>query len=395
MREKSGKTQVIAVALVTALCMLGDSMLYVVLPIYWREAGLHSLWEVGILLSVNRLVRVPLGPPVGKWYEQTGGRKGLIIAVALAFVTTLSYGFQGFWLWLGMRCLWGVSWTFLRLGAYALIVGVSEETNRGHLMGLYNGLYRLGSLGGMLAGAMLAAWSGLRTASFLLAAFSLLAFLLVFVYIRPSFPKRIIDRVLGDDPRALWKRRSVLFTMGTGLLIAMVYQGMFTATLSRLIEIGQPLAVMGEMAFGAAVVASLVQGVRWGWEPWAAPWFGKISDRYERRTMFVLFLFAASALFGLLHAPLSFAIWLCLLLGIQMTATILTTVTDTLAADEASKLTNGTVLMTLYSVATDLGAALGPLFAFWIDGCFGLDVLYGGMAATLLVIAIGWSMRRL
>lgn len=147
MRETSGKTQVVAVALVTALCMLGDSMLYVVLPLYWREAGLGSLWEVGVLLSVNRFIRVPFGPLVGKWYERTGGRAGLVLAVVLAFVTTLSYGFQGFWLWLVMRSLWGFAWTFLRLGAYSLIVSVADGHNRGQMMGLYNGLYRLGSLG--------------------------------------------------------------------------------------------------------------------------------------------------------------------------------------------------------------------------------------------------------
>jgi len=112
MRERQGKTQVIAVALVTVFCLLGDSMLYIVLPIYWREAGLQSLWEVGILLSVNRLVRVPLGPLVGKWYERSGGRMGLAIAVVLAFVTTVSYGLQGFWVWLVMRSVWGLPGRF-------------------------------------------------------------------------------------------------------------------------------------------------------------------------------------------------------------------------------------------------------------------------------------------
>ncbi|MGW9129087.1 MFS transporter, partial [Paenibacillus chitinolyticus] len=187
MREVSGKTQVIAVALVTALCMLGDSMLYVVLPIYWKEAGLSSLWEVGVLLSVNRLVRVPLGPLVGKWYERTGGRTGLFLAVGLAFVTTFAYGFQGFWLWLIARCLWGVAWTFLRLGAYSLIVTVAEEHNRGQFMGLYNGLYRLGSLGGMLGGALLASVYGMFFAAVVLATLSLFALILLFLYVRPTF----------------------------------------------------------------------------------------------------------------------------------------------------------------------------------------------------------------
>lgn len=389
MRETDGKTQVIAVALVTALCLLGDSMLYVVLPIYWSEAGLGSLWEVGILLAVNRLVRVPLGPFVGKWYERTGGRAGLLIAVVLAFVTTLSYGFQGFWLWLVMRCLWGVAWTFLRLGAYTLIVNVAEAENRGQLMGLYNGLYRLGSLGGMLAGALLSSWYGLLTTSVVLAAFSLLALFLVLFYIRPSFTKTDADAV-GME-RGFWKQGSVLATMGTGLFIAMVYQGMFASTLSRLIEVRQPLMIVGGVAIGAAVVASMVQGVRWGVEPWAAPWFGRRSDRHGRKRMFVGTLLGAALLFGLLHLPISFAYWICILLGIQLTATILTTMMDTLAADEAARQANRTGMMTLYSVVTDLGAALGPLLAFWLDGRIGLDVMYGGIAVAMLLISIGWA----
>jgi MFS family permease len=391
MRDKNGKTQVIALALVTAMCLLGDSMLYVALPIYWREAGLDSLWEVGVLLSVNRLVRVPLGPFIGKWYERTGGRSGLTIAVLLAFVTTASYGLQGFWLWLLMRCLWGVAWTFLRLGAYSLIVSVSDEGNRGHFMGLYNGLYRLGSLGGMLAGPLLAAWLGLRTTSFLLAGVSLLAFFLVCVFIPPSF-----TRQSGGTPPAAVRPSlrwtgSVALTMASGMFVAMCYQGMLASTLSRLIDLRQPFTVIGGMVVGSAVVAGVVQGARWVWEPWAAPWFGRWSDRCGRRRMLVGSLLAAAVLFSLTAAPLPFVPWLGVLLGVQLTGTGLTTVMDTLAADEASRQANGASLLTCYSVVTDLGAAVGPLLAFWADGRFGLNVLYAGTAGFLLAMAAGWS----
>ncbi|MED4583984.1 MFS transporter [Brevibacillus choshinensis] len=391
MREIKGKTQVIAVALVTAFCLLGDSMLYVVLPIYWQEAGLSSLWEVGILLSINRLVRVPLGPLVGKWYERAGGRIGLVVAVILAFLTTVSYGFHGFWIWLVMRSVWGIAWTFLRLGAYSLIVSVSEENNRGQLMGLYNGLYRLGSLGGMIAGALLASWLGLGTTAFILGCFSLPALALVFLYIRPSFQKRHVYTDAVRTTERFWKQKSVWATMATALVVAMVYQGMFASTLSRLIEIRQPVVWIGGLALGAAVMASLVQGARWGWEPWAAPWFGRLSDRYGRKSIFVWALLAAAVLFGVLHAPVSFSLWICILMGIQLTATVLTTVMDTLAADEATRQANSTALMTLYSVVTDVGAALGPLLAFWIDGRLGLDVMYVAIAVVLMLLAIIWG----
>lgn len=66
---KDNKAQVVMIAIITGLCILGDSMLYVVLPTHWNEAGLTSLWEVGALLSINRFIRVPLNPIVSRLYK--------------------------------------------------------------------------------------------------------------------------------------------------------------------------------------------------------------------------------------------------------------------------------------------------------------------------------------
>ena len=41
------KKQIVVVSLAIACCLAADSMLYITLPIYWKEAGLNSLWEVG------------------------------------------------------------------------------------------------------------------------------------------------------------------------------------------------------------------------------------------------------------------------------------------------------------------------------------------------------------
>ena len=61
---------VVLLAAVTALCLVGDSMLYVALPVHWEEFGLTSLWQAGVLLSVNRLVRLPLNPAVSRLYRR-------------------------------------------------------------------------------------------------------------------------------------------------------------------------------------------------------------------------------------------------------------------------------------------------------------------------------------
>lgn len=117
---KENKAQVVMIAAITALCILGDSMLYVVLPTHWQEAGLTSLWEVGALLSINRFIRVPLNPIVSRLYKKLSHRTGIILAILLSAMATASYGISGFWFLLLMRAIWGIAWTFLRLGAYFL-----------------------------------------------------------------------------------------------------------------------------------------------------------------------------------------------------------------------------------------------------------------------------------
>ena len=91
-KERASR-QVIVISLITAACLIGDSMLYIVLPICFAQAGLSSLWEVGIILSVNRLVRLPLNPMVGWLYRHISDRTGIFIATVLATITTFSYAF--------------------------------------------------------------------------------------------------------------------------------------------------------------------------------------------------------------------------------------------------------------------------------------------------------------
>lgn len=44
-------------------------MLYVALPIYWETAGLESIWQVGVLLSINRFIRLPFNPLISWMYK--------------------------------------------------------------------------------------------------------------------------------------------------------------------------------------------------------------------------------------------------------------------------------------------------------------------------------------
>ncbi|WP_371377791.1 MFS transporter [Sporomusa aerivorans] len=382
---------VIVISLLTAACLLGDSMLYIVLPVHWQDVGLASLWEVGILLSVNRIVRLPLNPLVGWLYGKMSSRNGILFAGILATCTTLSYAAaKGFILWLLLRCVWGIAWTFLRLGAYFTILEVSGDSNRGYYMGMYNGLYRLGSLGGMLLGGFLADRFGIGATSLFFGALTFLAIPFAFLLIPATNPRTQAENkpagllAIAANPNVTW-------TLLTGLCIAMIYQGAFTATLSYLVQVhnSSTIPILG-LSVGAASLAGTLQALRWSWEPWLAPWFGRMSDgKYGRRTILIVTFVLAAILFLLIPLKLPLWIWVLLILAILLTATILTTVIDAIACDVASCSAQKT-FMTAYSFAIDVGAAIGPLISFTLNGIWGPYTIYWLIAGILFILSLKW-----
>ncbi len=381
---------IIAISLLTAACLVGDSMLYIVLPTHWQEAGLSSLWEVGILLSANRLVRLPLNPVVGWLYNNISTRTGVLLAAVLAVLTTLSYGLlHNFWLLLLARCVWGLAWTFLRLGAYFTILKYSDDSNRGHFMGTYNGLFRLGSLIGMLGGGLLADAYGLTVTAAVFAAITFICTPLIFIFV----PEHTISCQTPTDSN--WQQHilhnsSVQWALLTGLIIAMVYQGMFNSTLSYLIKSHQSNSItIGTSLIGAASLGGMLQAIRWSWEPWIAPWFGRLSDRTSRRAVLCATLLSAVILFVIIPWSMPLPLWLLLILILQLTATGSTTVADSIASD-AAMISSKTITMTAYSFAIDLGAALGPIIAYSLGHFWGPYVAFRGAAVVLLFLLIHW-----
>ncbi|WP_199616327.1 MFS transporter [Paenibacillus alkalitolerans] len=125
------------ISLATAVSLIGDSMLYIVLPLHYREAGLDSLWQVGAVLAFNRLVRLPLGPLTALLIRKLQIRASLLIACILAVGATIGYGFvNGFAVWLVLRGLWGIAWALFRLGGMLAISELTESSNRGKWIGI-------------------------------------------------------------------------------------------------------------------------------------------------------------------------------------------------------------------------------------------------------------------
>ena len=99
--------ELIVISFAVALTLLGDSLLYAVLPAIWHKIGLE-LWMVGALLSANRFIRFLTNPLAGRLVERFGLRKPFLTAVFVAAITTATYGISsGFVVFLIARCFWG------------------------------------------------------------------------------------------------------------------------------------------------------------------------------------------------------------------------------------------------------------------------------------------------
>ena len=353
-----------SMAVVSAFCLTGDTMLYIALPLFWQECGLTALWQVGVLLAVNRLVRLPLNPLVRLLYTRIDQRTGMALAVVLAASTTLLYGVaQSFALWLLLRCLWGLAWTLLRLGSLFALMAASRKDNRGYLMGSYNGLVRLGSLLGMIGGGLLADLLGFSTVALL----------------------------SGLHLRHPDMRRAFI----TGLLVALVFQGIYAATLSRMValHVGE-LALAGGLVIGCATLAGTLQALRWLWEPWLAPWFGRLSDGPRGRgPVLCACLGSGACALALVALYLPAPLWLPLLLCSQLCATGLATLSDAAASDTAERHGHPTHTLASYAFIVDCGAAAGPVLAYSVQDLWGMDAAYLAAAALLLCLLPLWMRR--
>lgn len=382
-------------AAVTAFCLIGDTMLYIALPLCWQQCGLDALWQVGMLLAVNRLVRLPLNPLVRRLYVRISRRTGMLLAVLLAAGTTLLYGVaQSFAVWMLLRCLWGLAWTLLRLGALFALAEASSKENRGYLMGSYNGLVRLGSLAGMLGGGLLADMLGFAAVALLFGLISLLG-LLPALFCLPADSRPTVAQ--AREAGVLLLRRHLRLPamrriLVTGFLVTLVFQGIYAASLSRMValHVGD-VPLTGGIVMGCATLAGLLQAMRWGWEPWLAPWFGRLSDGpHGRAPVLRICLLAGGLSLGLVALPLPVPCWLSLLLLSQVCATGLSTLADAAASDTAVQHGHPTLTLSSYTFIADCGSAVGPLLAYALQDRLGMDAAYVAAAGLLFLLLGCW-----
>ncbi|MBT2643437.1 MFS transporter [Bacillus sp. ISL-41] len=397
--EFNNKHTIIAISLITAIFLAGDAMLYIVLPTHWKEAGLTSLVQVGILLSVNRFVRLPLNPLIGYMYKRINFRTGILLAVILSGITTVCYGFaQDFTVWVILRSIWGLAWSLFKLGAFLLILQLATDSNRGNYVGTYNGLYRLGSLVGMLIGGFFADLFGIKAISIIIGTSALLSIPIIFKYI----PRTIQTNEASEKKLSLltnfnsFLNSRLIMILGTAFLLVMLLDGMITATLSHIIEIKYTdrINLLG-IIVGAATLAGLIQALRWGLAPIIVMKIGTALDKTNQKNRILsFFLVCAALLYFIIPKNVPLLVWMPILLVHLLIASVLTTIMDAIITDYSSRVINKVFIMTSFTLIVDLGAALGPIIGYSLEQKIGLTNLFGFSGVVCFFLAVVWLFSR-
>lgn len=144
MEDRSpGLKSPVCASLALAFASLGDAFLYPYLPLNGMQAGVPMVW-VGLLLSVNRFVRIIANSLATQLFALYGLRLVSIAAVILAIISTAGYSVSaGIITWVTFRILWGLSYSALRISTigYAL-----DHSKPGLALGLSKSLQELGPL---------------------------------------------------------------------------------------------------------------------------------------------------------------------------------------------------------------------------------------------------------
>jgi len=357
-----------------ALCLPGDTVLYLLLPMYVETFGV-SLAQAGVLLAANRLIRLLGYGWVGRAYERHGPARCCQWAAIAAVAATLSYALApGFVLLLVARLLWGLSFAALNLATQTLATVDRGQAARRN--GISRTWIAAGPMIGLLLGAVMTQCAGPRTVFLLLAAAAAASLPLARRLPRHS----TTPSSASDTPTRHW------FSGLTRLDVWSFVQGF---ALDGVFIVG--LSVLAQRAWPehAAWVAGTALAARYFGECALGRLGGALAQRWSpRKALMALSWISASALVmigtGWVWSGTALAVLARSLLQPLPAPVAVADSSDTQAVNRLVQLSGW----------RDLGAGLGPLLSGWALAQGTAWPLYLPTAITLAVATAWLGTRR-
>ncbi len=352
-----------------SLALLGDALLYAVLPVYAESFGLTLPW-VGVMLSVNRIVRVFVYGLIARLTLTYGARRMCIAAAFVATVSTALYGIsQGPATMLIARILWGL--TYATLVLVTLSYATEARKNVGTRVGVSQGIQRTGPIFALLGGAWLVGQLGPTTVFLVLAIPTALAILIAF-----SLPTSTQTKSHSKKPLSLSRPTPIdiiFFLQGYGV------DGVFAISITLIFARDAPLSEA--VLSGGALLAMRHFG-----EAIGAPLFGWIADQLGARTVFIIATILT--MIGFLGVAVGYTISGALVMLLFRGA--LASVGPTVIALSLTIEDDPVVPLARMQTFRDIGASCGPLATGALLTVLSAEIQHAMVAIALLAGLAYW-----
>jgi len=358
---------------VAASCLgivwFGDAVIYVVLPLYAAAFGCDALM-VGVLLSVNRVVRILGYGWVGPLARAYGTNVLTAVACAAGALSTLAYGVLScFALLFIARMLWGAAWGIVNLTMTAYAYGDGQSA--GVRIGLARAISSVGAFAALVAVGPLCIAIGPHKMFVLYGLIGLITIPLAFLL--PSL------RAAASDAKSV--RRWTLTPLNAlFFVVSFGADGVLGATISVLLAEFMP---MTSAIIGAALLLALQRLVAIVLSLFSGP----LTDRLGAQRLLLPCTLAIAVGFAVIASGHVNSGTVIVILARAM----LGTAGPVLAAEKS---TDRIAALASYATWTDVGLAAGAFFGIVGVAEFGYAGSYALLAALLVATAL-WQFRSL
>jgi MFS family permease len=376
--------------------LLGDSTLYTVLPnpVIAAQAGV-TLATVGVVLGLNRAVRLVFNTPAGFIYDRLPRRPVMLASITIGTISTLLYVLaDGPTLLLIGRAMWGLAWSGIWVGASTMALDISDDHNRGRINGGLQTGFLLGVALAGVSGGIFTDLFGYRGGLLVSASASAVG-ALVWVFFLPETRPAVPDKATQEESEADETPASEPFPWRMILAAAVPmfanrisFAGVLMATtILWMAQFAADGLTLGSMLLPLATLSGLFVGLRVLLATAGAPLLGVISDRIGKRWIVIA---STLAIMGLGVTLMSLP-----LLGIALAGAFLAvslsggipTLSAAVVGDSCTPAQQGRAISMTLTVA-DLGSAIGPPLALTLVPLIGIGTVYRGTGVVFALSAL-------
>ena len=381
----------ISTALLVSASLLGDTLLYTVLPVTASSLGI-SRPMVGVLLSINRWVRLLTNPLAARLYERFPAGALVVVAIVLSAVSTAMYALPAaLAVFLLGRLLWGFCFSLLRLGSF-LATLEDAATHAGRRIGNTRSIWGIGYFAGAAFAPFAVESLGWTGACLVAAALTLVAGIGP-AYMSASWRRRIRVPEEGHIPASVWEPR-LLALFVTATVQLGLYAGILVAAggfrVDELFHDGAPIfAAVVPATFVAAAFLLTQRIAQVVWTPIAGRW----SDRSSNGAFVTSTVIALASVAILALVPLD-PIQFVAVGGLAFVNGLTTTIAVELVISRRARDDDRPRVLAALHTWQDVGAAGGALLGGVIAVVGAAPALLVGAALLGLTLPLWWAGTR-